>query len=72
MWYLHIHLDQFTKNYTLTTKREAADNKTGGISSTGKCGIFRLKGQGDLKRQENRAVIARRGAASAGLFSSRN
>lgn len=29
-------------------------------------------GQGDLKRQENRSVIAWRGAASAGLVSSAN
>ena len=34
-----------------------------------KCGCHR-KGQGHLKRQENRAVIAWRGAASAGLVSS--
>jgi len=34
-----------------------------------KCGC-RRGGQGHLKRQENRAVIAWRGAASAGLVSS--
>ena len=34
-----------------------------------KCGCHR-GGQGHLKRQESRAVIARRGAASAGLVSS--
>ena len=36
MWYLHIHLGQFTRNYTQTTKRGLLTTNKGWVSSTGK------------------------------------
>ena len=104
LFFLYLHLGQFTRNYTQTTKRGLLTTNGGMLPERAayrlfccpgfpkglapwhttllakcsvlyalsalprKCGCHQ-GGQGHLKRQENRAVIAWRGAASAGLVS---